>query len=425
MADTKISALTELTSVASNDELVVVDKSDTTMAASGTSKRISVPTLLASVNRSNHRLGALLCGDRNRPGASQLSNGTDTSATTKVAVLAPPGGATNVRVEFWNWTLVSGAANTFTLKAAIEYAGTVYPLYFRGKRTTTVDVKGFEVSDPLPINLPAGATFYVRSYVSVSSGETWPKNLTSTFETIGSDLTASGAAAVTTVTARQVFSPSAVLAGSSDTWPKITVFGIGDSNMYGQGTANAENSPFRTGLWTAGIPMMNAGKPGMATHEWAGSSAGSSVSDRYADLGVGAKYTWIHFGTNSIGAWAQTTAQTIASLVEVVGAVNRQGQLAIVNTIPPRTTSTDSWATTGNQTVLATEATRLAVNVAIRAGIAGAWMYYDYADVLETARDSGKWKSPSYTSDGIHADGASALTDLNTSIATFATANLT
>jgi hypothetical protein len=41
VADTKISALTELTTPASADELVVVDKSDTTMAASGTDKRIT------------------------------------------------------------------------------------------------------------------------------------------------------------------------------------------------------------------------------------------------------------------------------------------------------------------------------------------------------------------------------------------------
>lgn len=41
MTDTKISALTELTAEpAADDELVIVDKSDTTMAASGTDKRL-------------------------------------------------------------------------------------------------------------------------------------------------------------------------------------------------------------------------------------------------------------------------------------------------------------------------------------------------------------------------------------------------
>lgn len=46
MADAKISALTELTALAGDDELVVVDKSDTTDAASGTTKRATWQTVV-------------------------------------------------------------------------------------------------------------------------------------------------------------------------------------------------------------------------------------------------------------------------------------------------------------------------------------------------------------------------------------------
>lgn len=52
MADAKISALTQLTgagSTADADELVLVDKSDTTMAASGTDKRVTVADLAVGV----------------------------------------------------------------------------------------------------------------------------------------------------------------------------------------------------------------------------------------------------------------------------------------------------------------------------------------------------------------------------------------
>lgn len=45
MADTKISTLTELTDPAIGDEFVIVDKSDTSMAASGTDKRIKYQAL--------------------------------------------------------------------------------------------------------------------------------------------------------------------------------------------------------------------------------------------------------------------------------------------------------------------------------------------------------------------------------------------
>lgn len=56
MADTKISGLAALTQLASDDELVVVDKSDASMAASGTTKRIrhdklAIPGLLAASGR--------------------------------------------------------------------------------------------------------------------------------------------------------------------------------------------------------------------------------------------------------------------------------------------------------------------------------------------------------------------------------------
>lgn len=47
MPDTKLSALAELTALADVDELLVVDKSDVTMAASGTSKRVTRGTLTA------------------------------------------------------------------------------------------------------------------------------------------------------------------------------------------------------------------------------------------------------------------------------------------------------------------------------------------------------------------------------------------
>lgn len=53
MADTKISALTQLTgadSVAASDELELVDKSDTTMDASGTNKRITAADLAQAVH---------------------------------------------------------------------------------------------------------------------------------------------------------------------------------------------------------------------------------------------------------------------------------------------------------------------------------------------------------------------------------------
>lgn len=49
MPDSKISNLTELTAVAQDDELVIVDKSDTTMAATGTTKKVTTAELTQDV----------------------------------------------------------------------------------------------------------------------------------------------------------------------------------------------------------------------------------------------------------------------------------------------------------------------------------------------------------------------------------------
>jgi len=49
MADTKISGLSAIVDLATDDEFVLVDKSDTTMAASGTNKKITYDTLRANM----------------------------------------------------------------------------------------------------------------------------------------------------------------------------------------------------------------------------------------------------------------------------------------------------------------------------------------------------------------------------------------
>ena len=46
MANLKISDLMELISIASDDELVIIDKSDTDMNSTGTNKRIKASNLL-------------------------------------------------------------------------------------------------------------------------------------------------------------------------------------------------------------------------------------------------------------------------------------------------------------------------------------------------------------------------------------------
>jgi lysophospholipase L1-like esterase len=81
-----------------------------------------------------------------------------------------------------------------------------------------------------------------------------------------------------------------------------------------------------------------------------------------------------------------------------------------VQTNLPATTSTDAFATTANQTVVASEAQRLALNASMRAGgVANAWGVVDTARWAESATDPGKWL-PGLTADGTHPNRAGSVT---------------
>lgn len=70
-------------------------------------------------------------------------------------------------------------------------------------------------------------------------------------------------------------------------------------------------------------------------------------------------------------------------------------------TVTPVTTSTDTWATTANQTVTSAEAVRVQHNTDVRTGYYDVSGYFEAADKAETARNSGIWPA-GYTQDGIH-----------------------
>lgn len=114
-----------------------------------------------------------------------------------------------------------------------------------------------------------------------------------------------------------------------------------------------------------------------------------------------------------------------ANLIMLWNQQNGYGQRVIQTTITPNTTSTDGWATTGNQTpVNATvESHRVQLNdwlrggapmsggLAVAVGTSGALLagdtghplygYWEITDNVESARNSGIWKA-GYTTDGLH-----------------------
>lgn len=126
MADTKISALDALagTSVAATDEIVIVDKSDTAMAASGTNKRVVASGLLDAAATAG-TLGVTLT----------LADAVDivVNATTGTKI----GTATSQKLGFFNATPVVQQVDTTDLGVALSNlglraAGTAYPITTSG-----------------------------------------------------------------------------------------------------------------------------------------------------------------------------------------------------------------------------------------------------------------------------------------------------
>ena len=84
MADTKISALTEATSAASTDLIAVVDVDDTTMASSGTTKRITKANLTSDLASSSHTHTLSDVTDSGTAAAKDVPSSGDASSTQVV-----------------------------------------------------------------------------------------------------------------------------------------------------------------------------------------------------------------------------------------------------------------------------------------------------------------------------------------------------
>lgn len=120
---------------------------------------------------------------------------------------------------------------------------------------------------------------------------------------------------------------------------------------------------------------------------------------RRAELGAYCSHACIEMGINDVisGRSASQIAADTASVADYF-----PNQRMVLSTMPPVTTSSDAWATVGNQTTHANNGVRVAVNNARRALPSLFVACWDVADTVESGRDSGKWKAPGHTADGLH-----------------------
>lgn len=299
--------------------------------------------------------------------------------------------------------------------------GTIYRLTFGGRTTATLDPGGRITADVLGISVALGDVVAVRTYLS--SGTAYapritygPPNVTGWGGfTTTTDLTAPGSAAISS-SFGGYYGPAALL-GNATPAAKSVLF-LGDSEGIGA---------FDTAYWTR--PALGFG--GFAIRALSGAAglinaaisgdqaswfAGTNGSFRRLSNAARCNSAIIQYGANDIFNNSETAAALEGYNLNIATDLRQLGIAKVfLTTLTPRTTSTDSWATTTNQTTVTGETQRVAYNTWVRAGcpvnattlaavavgtsgalLAGSFGhpitgFFDIATTVESSLNSGKW----------------------------------
>lgn len=333
---------------------------------------------------------------------------------------------TSLQVAFPNWYInwsgatftEAGTGGIMTLTAGIENSAgnaSLGQFLWSGIPAATVaDGATSALSDPLSVSLAAGDSFFIRSFYTTtnafvicdtgtgvgaavtgadaSNGEQWRVNTTDQTTGFGS---LTGGALGTGLCYR----PCLLVATLADD-TKSFLF-IGDSRAYGFRDVYTSTSSDKGQLSRAvgtSFGYTNCGIPSDKASLFLTSHARRLAFAQYFS------HVICEYGFNDLNG-GDTAAQTAASLASTYALFSIPVYQSTINC---NTTSTDSWATTANQTIPGVNASRVTLNnTYIRAvNIAGMTGYLEVADVLESARDSGKWAINGtanwYTDDGTH-----------------------
>ena len=317
-------------------------------------------------------------------------------------------------------TLPGAAA---TVRASIEMDGSVVRVNFSGATDGTIPIGGLVVSDEvtLPRPLRKGEGFYVRTWQSSAWGIMYNVARGSSLNTLASlptngqfltfgvttpDLT--GVTTLPTTNATNgTFGPALILSNSSN--PALLV--CGDSRTRGQNEiiAGALNAYAGLGNLDRRLNKEFATLTVAISGETAANVAGSNWVFRALVVPYFTNAV-IALGINDVTA--TTPAATI--LDSIYSFINGKlgGIPSIVATIEPRTSSTDNYLTTTNQTKHVNNGIRVTFNQYIRQGLGYPIVgYIENADAVESGRDSGLWKPAiRIATDGVMTSGSAVLT---------------
>jgi hypothetical protein len=298
-----------------------------------------------------------------------------------------------------NWVVTSnaetGPGSSCTVTASVEYpAGTFKQVTFSGATSILIADAAQAISDFVSVAIPNGATFFVRIFRTGFSNSVCPYTLTTNSGQgsvanygagSGTDQTMSGTIANT---GGGHFAPAAILAMTT----KPSIYLMGDSRTAGVGdTADAslDRGQFARSIGPS-YGYINAGCGGDRQYQWLLSNAKRLALAQYCS------HVLNGYGINDLtvshsGATVYTDIQSAEALFPT--------KPMWVATVSPHSTGAWTLADGSDQTVGTENAQRVALNASIRARS----RFLEIADQVESARDSGKWLAPGYTTDGLHA----------------------
>ena len=333
---------------------------------------------------------------------------------------------TSLKLVYSNWYMANGLATgtggTATINASIEYpVGTIVRSLSGGNNAGTVISGNNQVRDETAINIPRGTEFFVRTHYSNPAGGIWANRAGGdananfadvfTFGTTVDDLTGGGTI-VSAGAPGLVYGPSSIIMQGAK---NKSVFVFGDSRAFG--LHDDIDTTLKAGIvqraFPANVATCNAAQSGSLYQQYANDP---TFNEKFLEIAQYYDYFALSAGINDINA-GRTPAQVIADIKTLISRFPSTAKV-ILTTINPYTSSTDSWSTLANQTVGANEVNRVTLNNLIRAGgIHKVVHIADVADVVESARDSGKWivngSANFATQDGLHEKRAVILLIVN------------
>jgi hypothetical protein len=319
---------------------------------------------------------------------------------------------TSLQLVFGNWYTQSSAENNLggsaSYRASVEYpVGTITQVEFSGSTTGTFADGSTVVSDSVAVVIPRGATFFLRVYQTSASGILYSSggganDAVGSMPTSGesfifgtdvTDYTAGGS--FNNQQAALWFRPAAVIGRTT----RPALFLAGDSRL-GNGTTydTVSDSYALTGELNRSLGKQFATiNCGVASEQ-----LNTALSNYTKRLGLLAYCSHVvcEYGINDLGTGGRTASQYLTDLASFITLMG--GKPVYHSTLSPRSSSTDSWATTANQTTHSSNAQRVSLNNALRKGTSGIAGVLEVADQVESARDSGLWNAPGYTDDGLH-----------------------